>query len=52
MCGIIGYVGKKAASPILLEGLRRLMRGPASDSLVAELDRLGCFTPRPPGECA
>src|SRR5271163_4597857 len=24
MCGIIGFVGKKAASPILLEGLRRL----------------------------
>jgi glucosamine--fructose-6-phosphate aminotransferase (isomerizing) len=24
MCGIIGYVGKKAASPILLEALRRL----------------------------
>ena len=24
MCGIVGYVGKKAASPILLEGLRRL----------------------------
>jgi glucosamine--fructose-6-phosphate aminotransferase (isomerizing) len=24
MCGIIGYVGKKAAMPILLEGLRRL----------------------------
>jgi len=24
MCGIIGYVGKKTASPILLEGLRRL----------------------------
>ena len=24
MCGIIGYVGKKAASPILLESLRRL----------------------------
>ncbi|HEY3760994.1 MAG TPA: glutamine--fructose-6-phosphate transaminase (isomerizing) [Verrucomicrobiae bacterium] len=24
MCGIIGYVGKKAAEPILLEGLRRL----------------------------
>jgi len=24
MCGIIGYVGKKAAAPIILEGLRRL----------------------------
>ena len=24
MCGIIGYVGKKAASPIIIEGLRRL----------------------------
>ncbi len=24
MCGIIGYVGKKAASPLLLEALRRL----------------------------
>ena len=24
MCGIIGYVGKKQAAPILLEGLRRL----------------------------
>lgn len=35
-----------------LEGLRALMRGPSSDPLVAELDRLGCFVPRPPGECA
>ena len=24
MCGIIGYVGRKESSPILIEGLRRL----------------------------
>ncbi|HEY6168865.1 MAG TPA: glutamine--fructose-6-phosphate aminotransferase, partial [Verrucomicrobiae bacterium] len=24
MCGIIGFTGKRAAAPILLEGLRRL----------------------------
>ena len=24
MCGIVGYVGRKAAKPILIEGLKRL----------------------------
>ena len=24
MCGIVGYVGKEQAAPILLDGLRRL----------------------------
>jgi hypothetical protein len=34
-----------------LEGLRQLMRSPAADPIVAELDRLGCFVPKAPGEC-
>ena len=24
MCGIVGYIGKQQASPVILEGLRRL----------------------------
>jgi glucosamine--fructose-6-phosphate aminotransferase (isomerizing) len=39
MCGIIGYVGKKSASPIILEGLRRLeYRGYDSAGLVVMRD--------------
>ena len=38
MCGIIGYVGKKAASPILLEGLRRLEYRGYDSAGVAVLD--------------
>ena len=31
MCGIVGYVGKQQAAPILLDGLQRLeYRGQAS----------------------
>ncbi len=49
MCGIIGYIGKKSASPILLEGLRRLeYRGYDSaglavlgDSVLAVRKKLG-----------
>ena len=42
MCGIIGYIGKKSAAPILLEGLRRLeYRGYDSAGVVlAENGRL------------
>ncbi len=39
MCGIIGYVGKKAASPILLEGLRRLEYRGYDSAGVAVLNR-------------
>ena len=38
MCGIIGYVGKKSASPILLEGLRRLEYRGYDSAGVAFLD--------------
>ncbi len=38
MCGIIGYIGKKAASPILLEGLRRLEYRGYDSAGVAILD--------------
>jgi glucosamine--fructose-6-phosphate aminotransferase (isomerizing) len=38
MCGIIGYVGKKAVSPILLEGLRRLEYRGYDSAGIAVLD--------------
>jgi glucosamine--fructose-6-phosphate aminotransferase (isomerizing) len=38
MCGIIGYVGKKAAAPILLESLRRLEYRGYDSAGVAVLD--------------
>jgi len=38
MCGIIGYVGAKSASPILLEGLRRLEYRGYDSAGVAVLD--------------
>ena len=41
MCGIIGYVGKKAASPILIEGLRRLEYRGYDSAGVAVLDLPG-----------
>ena len=39
MCGIIGYVGRKPASPILLEGLRRLEYRGYDSAGVALLDK-------------
>ena len=44
MCGIIGYVGPKAAGPILLEGLRRLEYRGYDSSGIAILDHDGALT--------
>jgi len=41
MCGIIGYVGKKSGSPILLEGLRRLEYRGYDSAGMAVLDQAG-----------
>jgi glucosamine--fructose-6-phosphate aminotransferase (isomerizing) len=49
MCGIIGYVGKKAASPILLEGLRRLEYRGYDSAGVAILDGGGLSLRRKKG---
>jgi glucosamine--fructose-6-phosphate aminotransferase (isomerizing) len=39
MCGIVGYVGEKSASPILVDGLRRLeYRGYDSAGLAVQID--------------
>ena len=46
MCGIIGYVGKKAASPILLEGLRRLEYRGYDSAGVAVLSDGDCSSAR------
>ncbi len=46
MCGIIGYVGKKSASPILLEGLRRLEYRGYDSAGVAVLDHADISRPQ------
>jgi len=52
MCGIIGYVGPRAAAPILLDGLRRLeYRGYDSAGIVT-LDRGVLRSEKAPGKLA
>ena len=41
MCGIIGYVGRRAAAPILLEGLQRLEYRGYDSAGIAVVDRDG-----------
>ena len=43
MCGIVGYVGRQAAGPILLEGLQRLEYRGYDSSGIAVLDRDGAL---------
>ncbi len=45
MCGIIGYVGRSQASPILLEGLKRLEYRGYDSAGVATIEE-GCLTVR------
>jgi glucosamine--fructose-6-phosphate aminotransferase (isomerizing) len=50
MCGIIGYVGKKAAAPILLEGLRRLEYRGYDSAGVAVLDGVNLLVRKKKGK--
>src|SRR5690242_14252181 len=50
MCGIIGYIGKKSASPILLEGLRRLEYRGYDSAGVAVLDGEGLLVRKKKGK--
>jgi glucosamine--fructose-6-phosphate aminotransferase (isomerizing) len=50
MCGIIGYVGKKSASPILLEGLRRLEYRGYDSAGVAVMDGTGLLVRKKKGK--
>ena len=43
MCGIVGYIGARAAAPILLEGLQRLEYRGYDSSGIAVLDRDGAI---------
>ena len=49
MCGIVGYIGSKNASPILMEGLERLSyRGydSAGVAVIGPDGRSACARPR------
>lgn len=52
MCGIVGYIGTKQASPILLEGLKRLEYRGYDSSGVAIFDGHEIHTVKTPGKIA
>ena len=50
MCGIIGYVGRRAAGPILLEGLKRLEYRGYDSAGLAVLENGGLTVEKRPGK--
>lgn len=52
MCGIIGYVGKADASPILLEGLKRLEYRGYDSAGIATIDEHAIHIRKKPGKIA
>src|SRR4051812_14248704 len=43
MCGIVAYVGRKVAQPLLIEGLKRLEYRGYDSAGIAVLDDAGCL---------
>jgi len=52
MCGIVGYIGKQPAIPVLLEGLRKLEYRGYDSAGVAILDEMGISTCKTVGKLA
>ena len=52
MCGIVGYVGPRVATPMLIEGLKRLEYRGYDSAGVATLNGKGLETRKAPGKIA